>query len=362
MDTRKGSADAPRATSQLHHLTLQPVSQPRPNRTIDFRQTADAGTNYWLRIRHSAQQSPGHATQLIHRRMTEPAPEALARKTAPRNEIDTSLLNYHERLTQFIAEVSKPPPYSSPSSGSTTEDTEEDHEAALKLCLGSRNSSSTHERNDLLAQGQQNLECISGKSHVEASFALSVPLAGSTTRSMSIAGYHSCTHPSSDLDMNITSMLQAKDNIPATAAPSSFEPTTSSKSPLSAKRILPPATARIDSTPLRGQKRSCLDVFERCAEQDSKRFRTASTSPERKCSISAKTSTEDYITFLQRQAEQTSTYISSRPVPTPNTIAQSSDPCIATGNPRSDTQPGSVGNQTGWWNIVMSQTCDQEKN
>lgn len=335
MDTRKGSADAPRATSQIHHLTLQPVSQPRPNRTIDFRQTADAGADYWLRIRHSAQQSPGHATQLIHRRMTEPAPEVFARKTAPRNEIDTSLLNYHERLTQFIAEVSKPPPYISPSPGSTTEDTEEDIEAALKLCLGSRNSSSTHERNDLLVQGQQNLECISGKSHVEAS---------------------------SYLDMNITSMLQAKDNIPATAAPSSFEPTTSSKSPLSAKLIPPPATTRIDSTPLLGQKRPCLDVFERCAERDSKRFRTASTSPERKCSTSAETSTEDYITFLQRQAEQTSTYISSRPVPTPITIAQSSDPCIATGNPRSDIQSVSAGSQTDWWTTVMSQTCDQEKN
>lgn len=223
---------------------LRPKSQPRRNGMIELHLTGYPQND------HLPQQPSGHTYPLAqHRR------EALDKGAYK------SLHEYRQQLTHFMDGVAKPP--SASSSGSTIEDTEEDHEAALELCLGSGRRSSAQESN--------NPSATSGKPRTKAS----VALAESNTRTSSVADHPSypCT-PSNTITCvtNVTS-----------------EPTVSSNSSILAKRIRSP---EIESTPLR----------------DSKRIRTASTSQEQRCSSGAAITIEGYADFLEEQSKTMSAY------------------------------------------------------
>lgn len=296
-------ADDPKAATQLHDVTSRPGRRPRRHGTLNSYQNDNPQLDHGFQQDHLPRQSPDHTSQVRQ--------EALA----------NHLREYQDHLTEWMAKLPNPPYL--PSSGSTIEDTEEDHEAALELCLGTRNSSPAH--------GCNNLPAPSGKPRIEASVALSMPVAVTGIKTTSTADHASRTRISS--------------NTAIPAAIASLEPTMSSKSPVSSskspvftKQVRFPHTTNIESKLLRGKKRFCSEALERCNDPVSKRFRTASTSSKSKCSTSASITIKYYDKYLKEQGEIVSAYISSNTNSALDAMTKSSDP----GNMRAS-----------WWKSVM---------
>lgn len=285
-------ADDTKAATQLHDVTSRPGRRPRLHVTLNSCQNDNSQLDHRSQQNRLPRQSPEHTAQL--------------RQETPGNR----LREYQEQLTEWMNKLPNGPYF--PSSSSTVEDTEEDHKAALEQCLGTRNSFS-HHCNEIPAP--------SGESRIEASVALSMPVADSDTKTTSIADHASCNRNSSNMA------------IPAAIA--SLEPTISSKSPVSTKQIRSPDTTEIESNLLRGQKRfrSDSEVFERCNDLDFKRLRTASTSPKSKCSASVSITSKDYAEFLKEQGEIVSAHVSSLDAMTKN--------------------PDSGDMKASWWKSVM---------
>ncbi|KAM0714204.1 hypothetical protein Q7P37_009991 [Cladosporium fusiforme] len=333
------------------------------------------------------------------------------RKESPgeANDTSTSLLEYRKRLTEFISMLPKPPsqPISSP--GSTIEDTEEDHKAAIELCLGSHHLSSAKRRSDVLAQDQDTAErTLSGTSHMEASNtgfeshggSISVSEAGGlstrpTSGVMATDYSLTCTSLGATVETALASVSRSsqpppdrfdptarlpsgrskdqshtrhqtskreirqqnddsaatssQDKTTATSASSdtvSFGPTTSSKCSLSAKQAVQPTITRTDSTPSNSRKRLCSDAFERRSDQSSKCIRTASTSLEAKHTTGPQATVDGYTTGLQHYVERQSVYNSPYPVILPTDIAHGSGSSTVAANPSANAQSASTRDRT----------------